>query len=91
MENKNEPTYPKGTTKEQWDQYEIEVNDHEKFIEHYKFFLDRIVNYLEWQGPRMNKTSFTPSEIRDFVSSEIISADSMDAPNKPGYYRANND
>lgn len=91
MENNTETTYPKGTTAEQWDQYEIEVKDHEKFIEHYKFFLDRIVSYLEWQGPRMNKTSFTPSEIRDFVSSEISAAESMDKPNRPGYEFANND
>jgi hypothetical protein len=86
-----ETNYPKGTTKEQWDRYDEEVKAHQEFIKNYKFFLDRIVNYLDWQAPRMNKVSFTPSEIKDFVSSEILAASSCDAPNKPGYTYANND
>lgn len=86
-----EKKYPEGTTKEQWDKYELDLKAHNAFIENYKFFLNRIANYLEWQGNRLNKTSFTPAEIRDLVGSEITAASSMDEPNKPGYYRANND
>lgn len=83
--------YPKGTTKEQWDRYNEQKAAHNKFIEQYRFFLNRIVDHLEWQGKRMNKNSWTPSEIKDWVMSEIVKSASMDAPNKPGYYRANND
>lgn len=84
-------TLPAGTTQEQWDRYEADVKAHEEFIKNYKFFLDRIVTYLEWQSPRINKPSFTPAEIKDFVGSEIFAAQSMDAPNPPNYEFANND
>lgn len=80
-----------GTTDEQWERYELDLKAHEAFIANYKFFLDRIVTYLEWQSGRIGKTSFTPAEIKDWVGSEIIASSSMDAPNKPGYTRANND
>jgi len=83
--------YPKGTTKEQWDLYNEQKAAHDKFIECYRFFLDRIVNHLEWKGKRMGKASWTPDEIKDWITSEIVKSNSMDAPNKPGYYRANND
>lgn len=82
---------PKGTTSEQWQRYTEEMKAHEKLIKNYKFFLDRIVTYLEWQGKRLNKTSWTPSEIKDWVGSEITAASSMNEPNKPGYEFANND
>ena len=79
--------YPKGTTKEQWDQYEKDCVKHNKFIEDYKFFLTRICRHLEQFG----QNKWTPREIMSYMTSEIDMAESMDAPNKPGYYRANND
>jgi hypothetical protein len=81
-------TYPKGTTKEQWDQYHIDVKNHEKFIEDYKFFLNRITRHLEWMKPN---NTWTTRDILVAISDEIDRSHSMDAPNKPGYYRANND
>jgi len=80
--------YPEGITKEQWDDYEIKVEAHEKFIADYRFYLDRICNHLKWVDP--NK-AWVPEEIRERISSEIRMSHSMDAPNEPGYYRANND
>ena len=77
-------------TQQDWDDYELKVKVHKKFIENYRFFLDRIVNHLKWkQGGQ--KESWTPDEIHKVMTSEIDMAASMDAPNKPGYYRANND
>lgn len=86
-----EKTYPKGTTKEQWERYEKELSSHEDFIKNYKYFLERITEYLDWQGQRLHKPSWTTPEIKDWVGSEISAKSSMDAPNKPGYYRAAND
>ncbi len=73
------------------EKYEQDVKAHDHFIERYRFYLDRLVNHLEWQGKRVNKATWTPDEIRALMTSEIDMASSMDAPNKPGYYRANND
>jgi hypothetical protein len=81
-------TYPEGTTKEQWDRYEAELKDHKEFIANYKFFLVRIIKHLEWIQP--NQT-WTTKEINHVISNEIDRSSSMDQPNKPGYYRANND
>lgn len=80
--------YPKGTTKEQWDKYYEELDAHNKFIERYRFYLDRIVNFLEFKKP---KNTWTTSDILTLIEGEIRDSQSMDAPNKPGYYRANND
>lgn len=144
MENKNEPTYPKGTNKAQWDRYEqdliewenlynsirpksenfysyeswnIEITKwfmdkhmsmpnlpkgnqaqwdrycedlkrHEEFIRNYKFFLDRICNHMESRGKNLTWTS---DYLRKTIASEIEMAESVDAPNPPGYTRANND
>lgn len=78
-------------TQEQLDRYEQDLAAHKKFIENYRFFLDRICTHLEWQGGRLNKTSWTPAEIKDWIGSEISASSSLDEPNRPGYYRANND
>jgi hypothetical protein len=75
-------------TKAQWDRYHIEVADHEKFIKDYKFFLERICRHLDWVN---KEKAWTPEEIRKVMYSEIDKAHSMDAPNEPGYYHANND
>ena len=80
--------YPKGTTKEQWERYNLELVQHEQFITNYKLYLDRIFRHLQFVDP--NK-SWSLGEIRKTMLSEIDKCQSMDAPNKPGYYRANND
>lgn len=80
-------------TQEQLDQYAEEVAAHELFIENYRYFLERICNHLDWvQGLTIGDTRlWTTAEIRKIISDEINKSESMDAPNKPGYYRANND
>jgi hypothetical protein len=83
-----EKSYPKGTTKEQWDRYFEDMAKHKSFLDDYKFFLDRICRYLEFVNPGK---SWTPREIIQACEAEIARAQSMDAPNQPGYYRANND
>ncbi|MBZ0246334.1 MAG: hypothetical protein K8H85_10330 [Cyclobacteriaceae bacterium] len=81
-------SYPKGTTKEQWDQYSKDLNKHEQFIKDYKFFTDRICRHLNFID---HKKQWTIEEIRKTMIDEIDKSHSMDAPNKPGYFRANND
>ena len=77
-----------GTTQEQWDRYKEELANHTHFIKDYKFFLDRICRHLQFV---QNSKAWTTAEIMDVISREISNSDSMDAPNEPGYYRANND
>jgi hypothetical protein len=81
-------TYPAGTTEKQWADYKEELMAHEQYISNYKFFLERIVSYLEFAQPN---AGWTTDEIKIAITTEIKRAHSMDAPNKPGYYRANND
>lgn len=77
-----------GTTDEQWERYELEVKAHEQFIERYRFYLERIVKHLEF---KRNNGTWSPAEIFFTMEQEIRMSESMDAPNKPGYTRANND
>ena len=77
-----------GTTQEQWDRYKEDLANHTHFIKDYKFFLDRICRHLQFV---QNSKAWTTAEIMDVISREISNSDSMDAPNEPGYYRANND
>ena len=88
-----EKKYPKGTTKEQWDAYEERCEEHNQFISQYRSYLGRIVNHLQWINDKSNNPgeSYTPEEINRIMSNEIDMMSSMNAPNKPGYYRANND
>jgi hypothetical protein len=81
-------TYPAGTTAKQWADYREDLMAHEQFISNYKFFLERIVKHLEWVG---KEKTWTPEEIHTVMLNEIKKSHSMDAPNEPGYYRANND
>ena len=74
--------YPTGTTKEQWDKYELDLQNHEARIAYQRDFLNNILMYCEANGFNATKQKF---------ESELDRALSMDAPNKPGYYRANND
>lgn len=79
---------PKGTTKEQWERYNLEIAQHRQFIENYKLYLDRIFRHLQFIEP---DKAWTLGEIRKTILDEIHRCESMDAPNKPGYFRANND
>ena len=72
----------------EWEKYYADLDRHEEFYNSYKFYLDRMLRHLEWRKP---SNTWTTEEIRKEISDEISRALSMDAPNKPGYYRANND
>lgn len=75
-------TYPKGTTKEQWDQYELDLKNFEAFVNGRREFADKCFGLIE---------KFDLKKARDIIHNELDQSLSMDAPNKPGYYRANND
>lgn len=79
------------TSLPEWQKYYADLERHEQFIKNYKFFLDRIVTHLNWLGERRKRNEWTPDDIARVLGSEIDQSWSMDAPNKPGYYRANND
>jgi hypothetical protein len=80
MENKN--------TSPEWQRYYADLERHERFYKDYKFFLNRITRHLEWMKPN---NTWTTVDILVAINNEIDRGASMDAPNKPGYYRANND
>jgi len=77
---------PEGTTQEQWDQYYEDVYSHELFCKHAKVLFDR-VNWLIKSEVDLGTASY----INEVLKCELSRMQSMDAPNKPGYYRANND
>jgi hypothetical protein len=81
-------TYPAGTTAKQWADYREDLMAHEQFISNYKFFLERIVKHLEFVKPN---AFWDTKQIAETIGNEIKKSHSMDAPNEPGYYRANND
>lgn len=79
-------TYPKGTTAAQWDQYTIDMARHKEnmrlkkiHFEQALFVIEKIVSHEQLL------------KIQSNLASELSMSDSCDAPNKPGYYRANND
>ena len=73
--------FPAGTTKEQWDAYEIEKAEHEAYCDRIepkeKDFTDEF-GCLDERAYNM--------AMREWDRVRL-----MDAPNEPGYYRANND
>lgn len=73
---------PAGTTQEQWDRYQIELKNHEAFCDFKQSWANDIFLLIEAHGLEKAKEK---------VKSAIDMARSMDAPNYPGYYRANND
>lgn len=75
-------TLPEGTTLEQWNNYEMERLNHEARIRNKREFLLRVTTRCHSVGPGV---AFAEIMI------EIDKESSMDAPNEPGYYRANND
>ena len=68
-------TLPKGTTMEQWEQYEKDLAAHESYYSNIRPKTSDFVEFVEW-----NK-----------ALSAWLTDKNMYAPNKPGYYRANND
>lgn len=79
-------TYPKGTTKEQWDQYTIDCARHKAHMELKRVHYEQVMAFIE--------NIVTPEQmmrISSRLNSELAMADSCDAPNKPGYTIANND
>ena len=98
MENtiKPEKTYPKGTTKEQWDNYELEMiafNRRMQFKELYFGFVCEMLkkSISEWPQDWKNDPAEMALRFQKKMQSEYEMSRSCDEPNKPGYYRANND
>lgn len=90
--------YPEGTTKEQWDRYEANLQRHEERVKRlqpdpkkYGFESSRLTPgtaYVEHSGGWT--TEGGEKEFRKAVA-EWEMMRSCDAPNEPGYHRANND
>jgi len=68
-------TYPKGTTAEQWARYYEDLAKHEERV----------------ARTRPNTADYSTKEAFRAAEQEWEMMRSCDAPNKPGYYRANND
>lgn len=68
-------SYPKGTTAEQWEEYAKAAKKHEDYCESMRPLREM---YLTDQAFQIDINEWSKIAL-------------MDAPNKPGYYRANND
>jgi len=71
-----------GTTPEQWERYEMDKKNHEAMIQNKRNFLFDVLKHVEEYGV---------DNTRRWFEDEILKEWSMNAPNKPGYYMANND
>jgi hypothetical protein len=69
--------------------YELAKKEHEDYIKVRRFELDRTLELMKFYHPK--KKEWTIEEIRAFMLRRIDEAESMDAPNHPGYYIARND
>jgi hypothetical protein len=77
-------TYPEGTTKEQWDKYEDDLKKHEEYCRNTK------PKKSDYGKGIINPPLDEPASYeRDLAEWEMMC--SCDGPNKPGYFRANND
>lgn len=72
----------KETTKEQWQQYELDLKNHENWCDSRLEFSETVIKFVQLYGPE---------EAYERIKRSIDEIRSMDSPNKPGYYRANND
>jgi len=70
------------TTKEEWDSYEIALKNHHAFCDFKESWANDVFLLIEAHG--IEKAKFK-------IKEAIHMARMMDAPNEPGYYRANND
>ena len=68
--------------------YYARLEKHKEHISNYREYLGKICDHL---AHSKNIDLRTVTEIRRIISAEIDMASSCDAPNKPGYERANND
>lgn len=73
---------PSGTTQEQWDRYELDQKNHEARINGRREYLEAILTMVQKHGIEYTQ---------DHFNRELDKSLHMDAPNKPGYYRSNND
>lgn len=78
--------YPKGTTKEQWERYYDDLKAHENRCDKEKpkntdYGYDSMFGFRA----EADRTAYNKAH----ANWEMMC--SCDAPNKPGYYRANND
>lgn len=83
-----------GTTKEQWDRYYAELKAHEERVEREKpipipLYFTHYKPTPNW--PEHAETRQNAERIYRQAVSKWEMMRSCDAPNKPGYYRANND
>lgn len=69
-------------TKEEMDAYELELRNHHGWCDSREEFVHRIFQWVYAYGVE---------KARKMALNEISERRSMDAPDKPGYYRANND
>lgn len=86
--------YPEGTTKEQWERYYEDLKHHEEYMARTKPIPPPL--YFSLYKPTPNypthaETQMEAIRIYNVAMSEWKMAYSCDAPNKPGYFRANND
>lgn len=77
---------PEGTTQEQWDQYTIELAAHKQNMAVKKIHFEQAVYVI-----KNLVSSETLTAIQSRLENELSWSNSCDAPNRPGYYRANND
>lgn len=80
---------PKGTTQEQWNDYGKDLDQHLKRIITMRMEHRRMIGWIKSYYP--NKETWTLEELEKAGNNLIDMAESLDAPNEPGYYRANND
>lgn len=69
-------------TKEEMERYELEVHNHNAFCDNRLKFAETVIELVK---------QFGPERATEKVKNVISEMRFMDAPNKPGYYRANND
>jgi len=79
-------TLPAGTTQAQWDQYTIDLARHRENMRLKKIHFEQAVFAIE---NMVSKELLF--KIKSRLQSELSMSDSCNEPNKPGYYRANND
>lgn len=66
----------------EWKQYELDLLNHKARIKNKRDFLDAVLRFVEIFGIESTRRDFNTELDRELF---------MDAPNEPGYYRANND
>jgi len=75
-----------GTTNEEWKRYWADLASHTEYIQILRIGFEKALRVIK---TRVTEEDF--KRIESALNSELSMAESCDAPNKPGYYRANND